>query len=123
NLKENHVIIPDINLTQGHMKIQMDSLLLTRSHAIVIESKNINGEIHFDSATGEFFRFDKNSIKTVLEDPVIQLKRNMRFLSEWLKSKKLELTVKGLVVFTSKECEFISKPQNFPICKTYQLHD
>lgn len=123
HLKENHVIIPDINLTQGHMKIQMDSLLLTSSYAIVIESKNINGEIHFDVATGEFYRFDKNGIKTVMEDPAIQLKRNMRFFAEWLHSKKLDLTVKGLVVFTSKECEFISKPQNVPICKTYQLHD
>src|SRR5690606_11504064 len=117
--KETYLIIPDVSLSRGNQKIQMDSLLLTGSQAIIIESKNINGKIHFDEATGEFYRYDKGGEKTVMDDPVIQLKRNMRFFNDWLKSRKLDLDVKGLVVFTANECEFISKPQNVPICKTY----
>ncbi|HSJ36782.1 MAG TPA: nuclease-related domain-containing protein [Planococcus sp. (in: firmicutes)] len=123
NWKEGFLIFPDVSLSQGNQRIQMDSLLLTDSQAIIIESKNIHGKIHFDSGTGEFYRYDKGGEKTVMDDPVIQLKRNMRFFNEWLKSRKLDLVVKGLVVFTAKECEFISKPQNVPICKTYQLHE
>ncbi|QHJ69375.1 nuclease-related domain-containing protein [Planococcus halotolerans] len=123
NWKETHLILPDVSLSRDNMKIQLDSLLLTHSQAIIIESKNIHGKIHFDVSTGEFFRYDNDGKKTTMEDPAIQLKRNMRFFDDWLKSKKLDLAVKGLIVFTSKECEFISKPQNVPVCKTYQLHD
>lgn len=123
NWKESFLVVPDISMSRGNMKIQMDSLLLTDSQAIIIESKNINGKIHFDEATGEFYRYDKGGEKTVMDDPVIQLKRSMRFFNDWLKSRNLDLVVKGLVVFTANECEFISKPQNVPICKTYQLHE
>lgn len=120
--EEDLIILSNINLTRGKLKIQMDSLLLTDSCAIIIESKNINGKIHFEEDLGEFFRFNNEGEKTVMEDPTIQLKRNMRFYDEWLKAKNIILPVKGLIVFTSKNCEFISKPQNTPICKTYQLH-
>lgn len=123
NWKENHLILPDVSLSRSDVKIQMDSLLLTHSQAIIIESKNIHGKIHLDDSTGEFYRYDNDGKKTVMENPAIQLKRNIRFFDAWLKSKKLDLSVKGLIVFTSKECEFISKPQKIPVCKTYQLHD
>lgn len=121
--KETHLILPDVSLSRDNMKIQMDSLLLTNSYAIIIESKNIHGKIHFELLTGEFYRYDNDGKKMIMEDPAIQLKRNMRFFNDWLNSKNLDLVVKGLVVFTSKECEFISKPQKIPVCKTYQLHD
>ena len=45
NWKENHLILPDVSLSRGDVKIQMDSLLLTHSQAIIIESKNIHGKI------------------------------------------------------------------------------
>lgn len=116
-------VLWDVNLSIGSWKVQMDGLLLTEKCALIIESKNISGKIHFDEKTGEFYRFDDENVKTVMEDPRIQLNKNKRFLAQWFKSKKINLPIEGLIVFTAKKCEFISKPADAYICKAYQMAD
>lgn len=121
--EEEHHIIWNVNLAIGDWRVQMDGLLLTDRCALIIESKNISGKIHFDEATGEFYRFNEIEEKTVMEDPVIQLNKHMRFLEAWFKLQKINLPIDGLIVFTPKQCEFISKPKDKFICKTYQMVD
>ena len=119
--EEEHHIIWNVSLAIGDWRVQMDGLLLTDRCALIIESKNISGKIHFDEATGKFYRFNENDEKTVMEDPVIQLNKHMRFLEAWFKIQKINMPIDGLVVFTPKQCEFISKPKDKHICKTYQM--
>ncbi|WKA50662.1 nuclease-related domain-containing protein [Planococcus liqunii] len=121
HLDEAFHILWDVNLKLGDWPVQMDGLLLTERCAIIIESKNISGKIHFDDNTGEFYRFDEDDVKTVLEDPRVQLNKHIRFLAAWFKARKITLPIRGLIVFTAKKCEFIAKPADAPICKTYQL--
>lgn len=111
----------DVSLTLGDWPVQMDGLLLTERCAVIMESKNISGEIHFDEATGEFFRIDPDGNKTTMEDPRVQLAKHIRFLERWFRLRKISLPVAGLVVFTAKQCEFASKPLGTPICKAYQM--
>lgn len=121
--EEEFHILWDINLKIGNWPVQIDGLLLTSRCAIIIESKNINGQLHFDEKTGEFFRFNSAEEKTVLEDPRIQLNKHIRFLTQFFKVNNLNLPISGLIVFTAKDCEFIAKPHRAPICKTYQMID
>lgn len=121
--EDNHRFLRDICLSLGDWKIQMDGLVLTERGAIIIESKNISGKIHFDGQTGEFSRVDTEGIRTVMEDPAIQLKKHIRFLTLFFKRHKVNLPISGIVVFTSKHCELITKPKNTYVCKTYQLID
>lgn len=121
HLEEPFDILWDVNLKLGNWPVQMDALLLTERCAIIIESKNISGKIHFDDNTGEFYRFDEEDVKTVMEDPRVQLNKHIRFLAAWFKARKITLPIRGLIVFTAKKCEFIAKPTDAPICKTYQL--
>lgn len=120
-LPEEHHIIWNVSLAIGGWRVQMDGLLLTDRCALIIESKNISGKIHFDDATGEFFRFNEDDEKTTMEDPVIQLNKHMRFLEAWFKIRNINMPIDGLVVFTPKQCEFVSKPKDKYICKTYQM--
>lgn len=120
-IEEEFTALWNVSLTLGDWPVQMDGLLLTGRCAIVIESKNISGEIHFDEATGEFFRFDAEGNKTTMEDPRVQLAKHIRFLERWFRQRKISLPVAGLTVFTAKQCEFASKPRGAPICKTYQM--
>lgn len=122
-LEEEHQILWDVSLGIGLWKVQMDGLLLTERCAVVIESKNISGKIHFVEATGEFYRVDEDDRKTIMEDPAVQLDKHIRFLEAWFKLKNISLPVDGLVVFTPKQCEFMSKPKDKHICKTYQMVD
>lgn len=111
----------DIGLAIGSWKTQFDGIVLTERCAIIIDSKNISGRIHFDEKTGEFYRFDNNDIKEVFDDPRIQLNKNIRFLSKWFGQKKIKLPVSGLIVFTPKNCEFIVRPKGKHLCKVYQM--
>ena len=111
----------DIGLAIGSWKTQFDGIVLTKRGAIVIDSKNISGKLHFDDKTGEFYRFDNNDVKEVFDDPRIQLNKNIRFLSKWLARKKIHLPVSGLIVFTAKSCEFIARPKGKHLCKVYQM--
>ncbi|MGE6412676.1 nuclease-related domain-containing protein [Planococcus kocurii] len=121
--EENYRFLQNVCLSLGEWKIQMDGLLLTERGVIIIESKNISGRLHFDNQTGEFARTDVEGVRTVMEDPAIQLNKHIRFLTKFFKLHKIQLPVKGIVVFTSKQCEFITKPQTTDVCKTYQLID
>lgn len=121
--EETHRYLRNICLSFGEWKVQMDGLLLTQRGAIIIESKNISGQLHFNNQTGEFWRTDLEGVRTVMEDPTSQLNKHIRFLKKFFKQHKIELPIEGIVVFTSKQCEFISKPLTHNVCKTYQLID
>ncbi|WP_084243875.1 nuclease-related domain-containing protein [Planomicrobium okeanokoites] len=95
--EEFHVLW-DVSLEMGDWKIQMDGLLLTERCAIIMDSKNISGKIHFDEQTGEFYRFDDDNVKNVMKDPRIQLNKNIRFLAAWFELKKIKLPVSGLII-------------------------
>jgi hypothetical protein len=123
DLEENYQFLRNISLSIGEWKVQMDGLLLTERGAIIIESKNISGQLLFDEETGEFSRTDMEGVRTVMEDPTIQLNKHIRFLTKFSKQKKMDVPIAGLVVFTSKQCEFLAKPKNNHVCKTYQLID
>ncbi|MDN7240309.1 nuclease-related domain-containing protein [Planococcus sp. N028] len=115
-------IIWDVRLQINDWKVQIDGLLLTGKGAVIIESKNISGKIHFDQETEEFYRIDEEGVKTIMENPLFQLEKHKRFMQEWFRLQKIALPVEGLVVFTSKKCEFISKVPGVYICKTYQMN-
>lgn len=121
--EDKHCFLRNICLSLGDWKIQMDGLLLTERGAIIIESKNISGKIHFDEQTGEFSRTDMEGVRTVMEDPTIQLNKHIRFLALFFKRHKVNLPISGIVVFTSKQCELMTKPKHTYVCKTYQLID
>ncbi|TWT08535.1 NERD domain-containing protein [Planococcus sp. CPCC 101016] len=120
-LEEEFQILWDISLKMGTWPVQMDGLLLTKRGAVIIESKNINGQLHFDEKTGEFYRINLAGEKAIMEDPRVQLNKHIRFLTQFFKMKKINLPVSGLIVFTAKDCEFASKPHRASICKTYQM--
>lgn len=122
-IDEDFTAIWDVALALDDWKVQLDGILLTDRCALVMESKNISGEIHFNESTGEFYRINSSNEKTVMEDPRVQLGKHIRFLTRWFVKHNIPLPVSGLTVFTSKQCEFTSKPRSANVCKTYQMPD
>lgn len=121
--EEQYRFLKNVCLSRGQWKVQMDGLLLTERGAIVIESKNISGQLYFDDKTGEFSRTNTEGVKTIMDDPTTQLNKHIRFLTLFFKERKIDLPISGIVVFTAKHCEFLAKPEHHHICKTYQLVD
>ena len=118
---EPYELLWDVGLRLGDWKVQIDGLLITPRCVIVISSKNISGKIHFNGTTSEFYRFNNEGEKLVLDDPLVQLAKHTGFLELWLKQRKFSHPpIEGVVVFTPRHCEFIVKPVGPNICKTYQ---
>lgn len=123
-LEENYLPVWDLNMKIGKWAVQIDGLLLTERCAIVMDSKNLSGEIHYDETNEEFYK------KTVpegeilnLDNPVVQLNKHISFIRKWFRLHRINLPVTGLIVVTANNCVFHAKPTGAFICKTYQMND
>ncbi|WP_133257378.1 nuclease-related domain-containing protein [Planococcus halotolerans] len=123
HLDENFAALWDIGLIDGDWKTQFDGLVMTEKCIIILDSKNVSEDLHFDEKTGEFIRMDSKGQRLILDNPVFQLNKNILFLRRWLRKRKIDVRVKGLIVYTANQCLFHSKPSGAPICKTYQMND
>ncbi|WP_162287817.1 nuclease-related domain-containing protein [Indiicoccus explosivorum] len=119
-IPEDFEVFWDVGLAIGDWRVQFDGLLLTGRCAVIIESKNISDELYFDEATGEFYRKNAGG-RHVFEHPAVQLNKNRYFLEQWFRRNRIALPVEGLVVFTAKQCEFMTKPTLARMCKLYQM--
>ena len=118
---DKYEIIWNVNLSLGDWPVQIDGLLLTSRVAVVIESKNISGDLYFDNETGEFYRIDSTGVKTVMDNPAIQVEKHVRFMKAWLNKYSIHLPVEGLLVFTAKQSELKSIPRNVHTCRVHQM--
>ncbi|WP_167578029.1 nuclease-related domain-containing protein [Ammoniphilus sp. YIM 78166] len=84
-------------------KVQMDTLLLSPSFGVIIESKNFSGTLHFDSESGQFTR-TLHQNKQGFSDPILQVNRQKLRFQQWLtqhKVKPLPLHVLVAISFPS----------------------
>lgn len=114
-------ILWNTSLTLGNWPVQIDGLLLTQKVAVILESKNISGELHFENRTGEFFRIDANGVKTIMDNPAVQVEKHMRFIRMWFDENKIPLPVDGMLVFTALKAELCSLPQNTRTCRHHHM--
>ncbi|MDN7245946.1 nuclease-related domain-containing protein [Planococcus shenhongbingii] len=118
---EGYEIIWNNCLSLNQWPVQIDGLLLTEKVAIIIESKNISGELYFDNDTREFYRVDATGLKTVMDNPSIQVEKHIRFMKAWFAAHSIQLPVDGLLVFTSKQAELKTLPQNIRTCRHHHM--
>lgn len=114
-------ILWNTSLTLGNWPVQIDGLLLTQKVVVILESKNISGELHFENKTGEFYRYDANGVKTIMDNPAVQVEKHMRFMRMWFAENKIRLPVDGMLVFTALKAELCSLPQNIRTCRHHQM--
>lgn len=118
---EKYEILWDVNLALENWFVQIDGLLLTERVAIIIESKNISGDLYFDNVTDEFYRIDNMGLKTVMDNPAIQVEKHIRFLGAWFNNYSIGLPVEGLLVFTAKQSALKNLPNNTPVCRIHYM--
>ncbi|WP_203333186.1 NERD domain-containing protein [Planococcus beigongshangi] len=114
-------ILWNTSLTLGNWPVQIDGLLLTSKVAVILESKNISGELHFENKTDEFFRYDANGVKTIMDNPAVQVEKHIRFIRMWFAENKIRLPVDGLLVFTALKAELCSLPKNIRTCRHHHM--
>ncbi|KZE40010.1 hypothetical protein AV656_01660 [Bhargavaea cecembensis] len=113
-LKENPVVLKDVMVPSGGRFVQVDTLVLHPAFVLVLEVKNMTGELYFDEATGQFYRM-KNGMREGMRNPEDQLNRAVAATERFLASIELPVRVHGAIVLASYNGLIIQGPVSRPI--------
>ncbi|MCA1065610.1 nuclease-related domain-containing protein [Rossellomorea sp. AcN35-11] len=96
-------IFYDLRLEVNGRYFQIDTLILTRSFILIIEVKNMSGEVSFDTTFNQFIQ-SKNGSINAYPDPILQINRQEYQLKEWLKQNHFPLIpIHGFVVISNPQ--------------------
>ncbi|MBD7943053.1 NERD domain-containing protein [Psychrobacillus sp. Sa2BUA9] len=125
-LSGNLQVFSDVGLVLEDWKVQIDCLIVSDRCCMVIESKNMSGNLYFKEE--EFYK-EVDGIETPFPNPYFQLTRNIRFMKEFLRNVCPTMKVTGAVIITAKSSRIREKPSHYPIFKLesmmekiYQMH-
>lgn len=100
----------NLRLVQHDSPFEMDVLILFPTFALIIETKNIVGEIHFDSQFGQLIR-TWNDKKEAFPDPIAQARRHQYLLGEsLLQQLGYSLPVEFLIVVSNSSTIISTDP-------------
>ena len=77
-----YIILHDLRLPDSDRFFQIDTLILTKKFALILEVKNITGILHFDTVYNQLIRI-KNGKEQVFPCPLIQVNRQASQLRRW----------------------------------------
>ncbi|PKG21610.1 nuclease-related domain-containing protein [Niallia nealsonii] len=81
--EKKYYILHDLRLADPPNHFQMDTLILSKKFALILEVKNFRGELYFDSIFHQLIQKKEDEIK-VFADPLLQLQRQENQLEKWL---------------------------------------
>lgn len=98
-LKNSHIpmyVLHDIHLQDGDLNVQIDYLVVTKKFNLVIECKNLYGDIEIKN-TGEFVRSMKLGnrwIKEGIYSPITQNQRHLEMMKHFMVSRRKNAVMK-----------------------------
>lgn len=109
-----HRIFNGISLSSS-TDFQIDSLFITPSFAVVIETKNLAGSIKVKNNPPQLVQTLDNGDKRSFISPVLQVHSNMELLQDWILSRNMSLPIYGVVVlaFPKKDVELFDTDIQF----------
>ncbi|MGJ7920743.1 nuclease-related domain-containing protein [Neobacillus sp. LXY-4] len=83
----NYLYFADLRLIFENHAFQMDTLIVTPFFLVIIESKNIAGILTFEKDSTQVIR-EYNGKLQGFKNPIVQVKRQKKLLTAWLKKHK-----------------------------------
>lgn len=109
---KNYFIFHDIRLQEQTRFFQIDTLVLSKKFALIIEVKNIAGSLYFDSIFNQLIR-TKDGIEAAFPDPLLQIERQESQLKNWYRKYGLGvLPIYSLVVISNPQTIIRTNPEN-----------
>ncbi|WP_445487789.1 nuclease-related domain-containing protein [Niallia sp. 03133] len=114
--EKDYYFFHDLRLSFQSSYFQMDTLLLSKKFALIIEVKNISGSLYFDPMFHQLVR-TKEGVDTVFSDPMLQANRHKDQLRKWASANKLtNIPIYSVVVISNPQTFIHTSPEN------HQLH-
>ncbi|WP_420491315.1 nuclease-related domain-containing protein [Neobacillus drentensis] len=97
--QEKYLILHDLQLKLNDIYFQIDSLLISQTHILIIEAKNIIGTLYFDHVFNQLIRINPDGTEESFEDPQTQCRRLRSLLTRWLTQHKIHLLPIDYLIF------------------------
>jgi len=121
---EDYFILHDIRLWDGKHFFQIDVLILHAKFALILEVKNIVGELYFDTDLHQMIRIKgEEKEKEAFPDPILQVNRLTRQLKAWLVTNQFpDIPIHPLVVFSNTKSILRLSPTQIQTFKNTVIH-
>lgn len=102
--EKEYYILHDLYLSNGKFHFQIDTLIITFKYILVIEIKNMKGELEFDEESGQLVQKVEN-VQNAYDDPILQAQFQLRELRKlFLKHNFPNLPFEYLVFSANSNC-------------------
>lgn len=108
-------ILKNIELTLGGgQSFQIDLLIISPKYMLLLEVKNIAGELSFEREPNQLVRNLHGKVSK-MDCPVTQLSNTKVNLERWLQQRGWEISVSGCIILANQQAFVKSAPENAPI--------
>ncbi|MCZ2257289.1 nuclease-related domain-containing protein [Sporosarcina sp. G11-34] len=111
-------ILTNIHLYLSPQKsFQLDTLFVTQKSVVILEVKNLTGDLRFIS-DGDLRQLEQtlpSGKVTIMDCPIVQLENERYYLQTWLADRGVDVHVSGRVVLAGKNGKVVSAPPNAPL--------
>ena len=101
-MKMPYFILNDLHLQVGKKNVQIDTILIHPNFILVMEIKNMRGELYFDKKTGQFYRKNDLGKKEGMRNPEAQLNRSTNAVNIFLQDSGFGGISDGVIVLVSR---------------------
>lgn len=108
-------VLKNIELSVGEdSSFQIDTLIISAKYILLLEVKNIAGELTFESSPHQLVRNLKGQI-TKMDCPITQLVNTKSYFEKWLRQRGFQVAVIGKVILANQQAFVKSAPKDAPI--------
>jgi len=109
-------IFTDLQLSiNPKFDIQIDTLILTPSYALILEIKNIAGTLNYISNPPHFECTYEDKKSIVIDCPIMQINNNRNGLDTWLERNGFPIRSTGRIVMANNKTSVKNAPTDMPI--------
>ncbi|YCI76831.1 NERD domain-containing protein [Bacillus sp. R1-10] len=109
---KSYFIFHDLRLQDQSRFFQLDTLLISKKFALIIEVKNMAGSLYFDPHFNQLIRTIEGK-ETAFPDPIMQVSRQESQLTNWfLKNGFPSLPILSLIVISNPQTIIRTAPEN-----------
>lgn len=109
--EKHYYILHDIRLFDSQHFFQIDTILLSQRMIIILEVKNILGNLYFDQEYNQLIRIQDGKEES-FPDPLIQIRRHEEQLNKWLIKKQVKIPPIYALVIISNPYSVIKASHN-----------
>lgn len=110
----NFKVLHNITISKP-VPIQLDIVIITTTDILILECKNIRGNIHLKSRPRQMIRTQETGEKNIFYHPEIQLEEYIFGLREFFVSHQITVNVNGIIVFPFNNANITYEEGKFPV--------